>query len=69
MPAECLQVADHSQTIADLVNQSVEAARDLDAARLGELVRQIQPAPTTMQGHAATCKQAQATLPTVSTSR
>ncbi len=63
VPAECLQVADDSKAVVDLVQQSVTAARDLDAAKLSDLVRQIQAAQQTLQTHAASCQQASASLP------
>ncbi len=65
VPAQCLKVADDSRAVVDLVNQSVAAARDLDAAKLSDLVRQIQGAQETLQADAETCRKAQASLPTL----
>ncbi len=68
VPAQCLKVADDSRAVVDLVNQSVTAARDLDAAKLSDLVRQIQAAQATLQTDAETCRAAQASLPTLPSS-
>lgn len=63
VPAQCLQVADDSKAVVDLVNQSVNAVRDLDASKLSDLVRQIQAAQKTLQADATSCQQATASLP------
>lgn len=65
VPAQCLQVADDSKAVVELVNQSVAAARDLDASKLSGLVRQIQAAQQTLQANATSCRQAKANLPPV----
>lgn len=71
VPAECLEVADDSEKLVDLANQAVLAARDLNASRLSDLVRQIGESQQTLTSHADTCRAARATLttaPPVSTS-
>ncbi len=67
VPAQCLKVADDSKAVMDLVNQSVAAARDLDASKLSDLVRQIQAAQKTLQTDAASCQHATASLPSAPT--
>ena len=67
VPAQCLQVADDSKAVVDLVNESVAAARDLDASKLSDLVRQIQAAQQTLQADATSCRLAKASLPPVLT--
>ena len=56
MPAECLQVADDNCRLTDLANQAVQAARDLNAGLLSDLVRQIGEAQQTLTQHADTCR-------------
>lgn len=68
VPAQCLQVADDSKAVVDLVNKSVTAVRDLDAAKLSDLVRQIQAAQETLQTNATSCQRATASLPPALTS-
>jgi hypothetical protein len=71
VPAECLEVADDSQKLVALANQAVQAARDLNASQLSDLVRQIGESQQTLTNHADTCRAARATLttaPPVSTS-
>lgn len=62
VPGACLQVADDSQRLLDLVNQIAAAARDLDAARLSDLVRQVQDAQTVLQRDTQACRSAGVSL-------
>ncbi len=64
VPAECLQVDDDARRLADLSNQALAAARDLDAGRLSDIVRQIGEAQSTLSAHADTCRAARATVTT-----
>ncbi len=62
VPAECLKVAQDSQLLVDLTKQAAAAARDLDAAKLSDLVRQIDTAQTTLREHAASCQSVEASI-------
>jgi hypothetical protein len=62
VPAECLQVAQDSQALVDLTSQAASAARDLDAGRLSDVVRQIDEAQTTLRTHAEACRAVDASL-------
>lgn len=65
VPRECLKVADDAKAVTDVVTQMVAAARDLDAAKLSDLVRQLQTAQKTVQDDAATCRDAQVSIPSL----
>jgi hypothetical protein len=67
VPAECLQVAQDSQALVDLTRQAAGAARDLDAGRLSDVVRQIDQAQTTLRTHADACRAVDASLVSGST--
>jgi hypothetical protein len=63
VPGACLEVADGTQELLSLVRDAVEAARDLDAARLSSIVRQLQEAQSGLQQQAADCRSAAPTVP------
>ena len=67
VPAECLDVARDSQTLVELTEQAASAARDLDAGRLSDVVRQIDEAQTTLRTHAEACRAVDASLTSGST--
>ena len=67
MPAECLDVARDSQALVELTEQAASAARDLDAGRLSDVVRQIDEAQTTLRTHAEACRAVDASLTSGST--
>ena len=67
VPRQCLQVADDSKVVTDIVAQMVTAARDLNASKLSTLVRDLQSAQSTLQQHAGTCRDAQASIPSITT--
>ena len=67
VPAECLDVARDSQALLDLTEQAVAAARDLDAGRLSDIVRQIDEAQTTLRTHTQACRAVDASLTSGST--
>ncbi len=67
VPRTCLKVADDSKAVTDIVTQMVSAARDLDASKLSDLLRQLQTAQTTLGEDAATCKEADANVPSLTT--
>ena len=67
MPAECLEVAGDSQNLVDLTQQAAAAARDLDAARLSDIVRQIDTAQSTLRSHADACRAVKGSLDAGST--
>lgn len=56
IPSECLQVAEDSQKVLDLVNDAATAVRDLDAARLSDIVRDLQVGQKTLSDQAAACR-------------
>ncbi|GAA5029553.1 hypothetical protein GCM10023258_26040 [Terrabacter aeriphilus] len=73
VPAECLEVAQDSQSLVELTKEAAGAARDLDAGKLSEVVRQIDTAQTTLRTHADACRAVDASLtsgatPSVTTS-
>ncbi|MEO7447315.1 MAG: hypothetical protein ABI336_03490 [Humibacillus sp.] len=67
VPAECLEVAGDSQNLVELTQQAAAAARDLDASRLSEIVRQIDTAQSTLRGHADACRAVKGSLDAGST--
>lgn len=66
VPAECLSVADDSKALVDVASSAVTAARDLDAAALADAVRRLDEAQKKVTASADTCRQVEATLPTLS---
>lgn len=56
VPGECLQVAEDSQKVLDLVNDAVAAVRDLDASALSDVVREIQSSQDTLTKQTEACK-------------
>ncbi|MEO7234956.1 MAG: hypothetical protein ABIW80_06240 [Lapillicoccus sp.] len=62
VPAACIKVADDSKKVADLANQAVSAARDLDAAKLSDLVRQMGEAQNILTQDGNACREVQATV-------
>jgi hypothetical protein len=67
VPAECLELAKDSQSLVDLTQQAAAAARDLDAGRLSDVVRQIDTAQSTLRLHADACRAVSASLDTGAT--
>jgi hypothetical protein len=62
VPAECLQVAQDSQALVDLTSKAASAARDLDASKLSDVVRQIDEAQKTLRNHADACRAVDASI-------
>jgi hypothetical protein len=58
VPGPCLQLADDSDVLLEQVNQVAEAARDLDAERLSELVRDLQQSRDLLQEDSQACREA-----------
>ncbi len=58
VPDQCLQLAQDSQQVLDLVNQAAAAARDLDAAKLADLVRQMQSRQDELSSQTSACRDA-----------
>ncbi len=56
IPSECLQVAEDSQKVLDLVNDAATAVRDLDAAGLSDIVRDLQVGQEDLSAQAAACR-------------
>ncbi len=61
VPSACLQVADDSQALLGLVSNAVGAVRDLDAARLSDIVRQLRDAQNALSETATRCQEAAGT--------
>lgn len=62
VPAACIKVADDSKKVADLANQAVSAALDLDAAKLSDLVRQMGEAQNILTQDGDACREVKATV-------
>lgn len=62
VPGSCLQVADNTQQLLDLVQKAAGAARDLDASQLSSIVRQLQEAQAGLQAQANACQSAAASV-------
>jgi hypothetical protein len=58
IPGECVQLAEDSQAAGNLIGQAATAAGDLDAARLADLVREMQATQETLQAGATACRSA-----------
>ncbi|MEO7421987.1 MAG: hypothetical protein ABIU87_06285 [Ornithinibacter sp.] len=56
VPGECLQVAEDSQKVLDLVNDAVAAVRDLDASALSDVVRKIQSSQEALSQQTTACR-------------
>lgn len=56
VPGECLQIAEDSQEVLDLVNDAVAAARDLDASALSDVVREIQAGQESLNEQTTLCR-------------
>ncbi len=66
IPAACIQLADQSQDLGPVIERGVEAARNLDAAALSEIVRDFGDRQQTISNLARQCR-ARAGLPAVAT--
>lgn len=66
VPGPCLDVADRTQELLSLVSQAATAAKDLDASKLSDIVRQIQDSQDNLQARASACQSSAAALPTSS---
>ncbi len=58
VPAACIRTAQNAQEAVALMRRSVEAARDLDAARLQQIVDQMEALQPRIQESATTCQTA-----------
>jgi hypothetical protein len=58
VPAECLELANNTQEILDLVDQAVTAAGDLDAGALSDVVSQLESAQTDIEAQSQACQDA-----------
>jgi hypothetical protein len=61
VPGECLQLSDESQQLLDLIDQAVQAARDLDATKLSGIVSQLQQAQQQLRTQTDACRAAATT--------
>lgn len=69
VPGDCVQVATDSQALLSLVDEAAQAAKDLDAAKLSDLVAELRAQQQVVRAQAAACQAAVATAtPTPSTS-
>ncbi len=58
VPAECLELANNTQEILDLVDQAVTAAGDLDAGALSDVVSELESAQTDIEAQSQACEDA-----------
>lgn len=63
IPQACLKVADQAQDVLDTVNQAAQAARDLKATRLSDLVRKLDRQQSRLRATTAACRSSQVTAP------
>lgn len=63
VPAVCLKLTDDAKAIVDLSTQAAAAARDLKAAKLSSIVRQLDTAQQRLRDDTATCRGAASTAP------
>ena len=61
IPAACIRTAEGAEQAAGLMRRAVEAARDLNAARLQEIVDQFESLQPEIQESAEACRVAAAT--------
>lgn len=66
VPPSCLQIADESRALGDVVGRGLTAARDLDAATLSGIVREFGDLQGTIDGLARDCR-SQGQLPQIPT--
>ena len=58
VPAECLDLADNTQEILDLIDQAVAAVGDLDAGALSDVVSQLETAQADLEAQSQACESA-----------
>lgn len=58
VPAECLDLADNTQEILDLVDEAVAAVGDLDAGALSDVVSQLETAQADLESQSQACESA-----------
>jgi hypothetical protein len=58
VPAECLDLADNTQQILDLIDEAVAAAADLDAGALSEVVSELEAAQADLETQSQACEDA-----------
>lgn len=68
VPGDCVQVATDSQALLSLVDEAAQAARDLDAAKLSDLVAELRAQQQIVRDQAAACQSAAAATPSPTTS-
>lgn len=57
VPRACLRIADEAKVLQAQLDAAIEAARDLNASELSDLVRQIDEQQNALQTHAQVCRQ------------
>lgn len=67
VPRACLNIADGAQDLQVLLDRAMVAARDLDAARLSRLVRQIDTQQSSLRDDTEVCRRGVATATAVPT--
>lgn len=65
VPRACLKIADEAEVLQGQLDQAMEAARDLDAARLAEMVRGIDEQQASLRKNTETCRRGAATATAV----
>lgn len=63
VPTACLEVADDADQILETVKQAAQAARDLEATRLSDLVRQLDTEQAKLRESSDACRDARVTTP------
>ncbi|MEO8105751.1 MAG: hypothetical protein ABI720_00395 [Actinomycetes bacterium] len=58
VPSECLDLADNTQEILDLLDQAVTAVGELDAGALSDVVAQLETAQTDLESQSQACENA-----------
>lgn len=58
VPAECLDLADNTQQILDLIDEAVTAAADLDAGALSDVVGELETAQGDLEAQSQACEDA-----------
>lgn len=63
VPGPCLALSDEAQSILTEVDKAATAARDLNASRLGDIVRQLQQSRSTLEKQVTACRNAVSSQP------
>jgi hypothetical protein len=67
IPGDCIQIATDAQGLLDLADQAVQAARDLDADALSDVVAELKTQQEALSNQASICQDAAAAENSTST--